>query len=251
MLLFPTERTQAEWNKLRQLFTQTFVFNQERGREASGLVRFERDGTFSLFKGPFPVSQLVMTKECQEILSAAGPQTTCILGHTRMPTKGAPEDNVNNHPLRAGPVIGIHNGHIRNDDALFRQLGLPRAGEVDSEIIFRLLATLSPARLNGTYLRSVLNRIQLLRGRFTTLSIDVRKPTRLLAVKADMPLCVHYHAPLQVLCFSSRYLFLRKAFGAAVVTEALPSQYAYLFDAEHLPLHGKHPMQALPLLDHD
>ncbi|MBN1936818.1 MAG: hypothetical protein JW934_19310 [Anaerolineae bacterium] len=247
MLLFPTERTDAEWQEIRQLFTQTFVFNQERGREAAGVALFQRDGTFRLFKKPLPASQLVEMGPYRVILDAIGPETTCLLGHTRMPTKGAPEENANNHPLHTGQVIGIHNGHIANDDDLFFELSLPREGQVDSEIIFRLLDTIPPTRLNGKYLGSAIERICRLQGRFTTLSVDLREPCRLLAIKADMPLCAHYYAPLQILCFSSRYLFLRKAFGRAVVTEALPSQHAYLFDARELPKQGKDPIQALPL----
>jgi hypothetical protein len=35
-------------------------------------------------------------------------------------------NNRNNHPIRAGIVIGTHNGTIYNTDHLFRRLGLPR-----------------------------------------------------------------------------------------------------------------------------
>jgi glutamine phosphoribosylpyrophosphate amidotransferase len=58
-----------------------------------------------------------------------------------MPTKGSPILNTNNHPIIAGRVIGVHNGIINNDDALFSKYAnrIERAGQVDSEIIFRLI----------------------------------------------------------------------------------------------------------------
>ena len=42
-------------------------------------------------------------------------------------TKGHPSISANNHPVRHGAVVGIHNGHIDNDDALMAALRL-RAG---------------------------------------------------------------------------------------------------------------------------
>lgn len=65
----------------------------------------------------------------------------CIL-HTRTPTKGAPEFNVNNHPIATGRIVGVHNGWLTNDHSLWDGLvdGARRIGEVDSEVIFALLA---------------------------------------------------------------------------------------------------------------
>lgn len=247
ILLSPGERTAEEWQEIRDCFTKTLIFNEERGRVASGVALIRRDGSYLLHKEPIPASEMIVTDAYREILDAVGPDTTCLLGHTRMPTKGSPWNNANNHPLVVGNVIGIHNGHIANDDELFDRFGLPRLGEVDSEIIFRLLDTLSPSRLDGTYLLAVRQQVTLLRGRFATLSVDLRRPTRILALKYDMPLCVHYHEPWNALCFSSRYLFLRKAFGRSVITEALSTRHAYLFDAMRLSELGKEPVAMLSL----
>ncbi len=248
ILLFPMERSETDWRAIRRCFTQTLVHNEERGREATGVALIRRDGAYGLFKQPAPASQLVETDTYRDLLATVDAGTTCLLGHTRAPTKGSRWDNANNHPLVAGRVIGIHNGHIHNDDKLFAELGLPRKGQVDSEIIFRLLDTISVYSQNGTYLRAVRRRVNRLRGRFATLSVDIWQPGRLLALKKDMPLCVHYHQPWQALCFSSRYLFLRKAFGRSVITEALPPEHAYLFDAEQLSQRGKEPLGQLPFV---
>ncbi len=247
ILLHPMERPEEEWQAIRHCFTQTLLANEERGREAAGVAVIQRDGTFHLYKEPMPASELIKTEPYHRVLDSVGPETTCLLGHTRMPTKGSRWNNANNHPLLAGHVLGIHNGHIYNDDALFAQLGLPRAGEVDSEIVFRLLDTLSPVALDGTYLAAVRQRLTLLQGYFAILAVDVRRPERLLVLKKERPLCLHYHEPWQALCFSSRYIFLRKAFGRSVITEALDSGWAYLFDAHRLPQQGREPVERLPL----
>src|SRR6185437_11642918 len=61
------------------------------------------------------------------------------LVHVRDYTKGHPSLDANNHPIRHGAVVGIHNGIIVNDDQLFDEHEIPRAEPgmtVDSEIIF-------------------------------------------------------------------------------------------------------------------
>jgi glucosamine 6-phosphate synthetase-like amidotransferase/phosphosugar isomerase protein len=66
------------------------------------------------------------------------PQTaTQLLVHVRDYTKGHPGVLANNHPIRHGAVVGIHNGAIANDDELFAAHGIARA-EPDSELIFAL-----------------------------------------------------------------------------------------------------------------
>ena len=61
--------------------------------------------------------------------------------HVRDYTKGHPRIEANNHPIRHGSVVGVHNGIIFNDDDLMEQHGFERAEPemtVDSEAIFAL-----------------------------------------------------------------------------------------------------------------
>ena len=61
--------------------------------------------------------------------------------HVRDYTKGHPRVLANNHPIRHGAVVGIHNGTITNDEELFAADGIARAEPsmtVDSELIFAL-----------------------------------------------------------------------------------------------------------------
>jgi glucosamine 6-phosphate synthetase-like amidotransferase/phosphosugar isomerase protein len=70
-------------------------------------------------------------------------QASEVLVHVRDYTKGHPTISANNHPIRHGAVVGIHNGIIFNDDELLaghecarREPGMT----VDSEAIFALAA---------------------------------------------------------------------------------------------------------------
>jgi glucosamine 6-phosphate synthetase-like amidotransferase/phosphosugar isomerase protein len=73
-----------------------------------------------------------------------------VLLHVRDYTKGHPRVAANNHPVRHGAVVGVHNGTILNDDQLMAGYGFERATRgmtVDSEVIFALAeATGSRAR---------------------------------------------------------------------------------------------------------
>ncbi|MGC9357657.1 MAG: class II glutamine amidotransferase [Anaerolineae bacterium] len=235
VLLYPEARSPEQWAMLQRIVTSNLISNEIRGREASGVVVIQRSGEYRLFKQPVAASTLVRMMGYREAMRLIDKETVCILGHTRMPTKGSRWHNVNNHPLLAGHVLGIHNGVIENDDLLFSTLGLDRSGEVDSEIIFRLQDDVDPASSNGSYAAHLQERILLLSGRFATLSVDLRRPTELLALKHLRPLCLHYDKDSHALFFSSRYVFLRKAFGRSVITEALDSGFGYCFDALSLP----------------
>ena len=68
-----------------------------------------------------------------------------VLVHVRDFTKGPPTIAANNHPVRHGRVVGIHNGIIANDEEIFARHGLERQEPemtVDSEAIFALVDTL-------------------------------------------------------------------------------------------------------------
>ncbi len=69
-------------------------------------------------------------------------EATQALVHVRDYTKGPPSIAANNHPVRHGAVVGIHNGIISNDDELFARHGWERHEPemtVDSEVIFALV----------------------------------------------------------------------------------------------------------------
>jgi hypothetical protein len=63
-----------------------------------------------------------------------------VILHTRMGTKGTEQNNLNNHPIRSGKTVGVHNGWVNTDDDMFANMpNVKRMGEVDSEAIFAAL----------------------------------------------------------------------------------------------------------------
>ncbi len=246
ILFYPMARPAAMRQEIAAIFTRNLLFNEERGKAATGLAVLQQDGLLHIHKAPVPATNFVQTAPYQQLLAALNKKTTLWLGHTRLPTKGDPANNDNNHPLLADQVVGVHNGKVTNDDALFQRLGYARQAEVDSEIIFRLLSDLEPAA-ETQYPRLACQRLWLMEGQFTFLAADRRAPHRLLVLKHHNPLCVHYHADWQALIFSSRYIFLRKAFGKIVLTEALPHDQLLVYNARRLPELGNTPEQTCAL----
>lgn len=247
MLLYPQERPADVWRTIKELLTQNLLANEERGREATGVVVIQQDGSATMVKSPLPASQFVQTVAYQSLLQQIDQHTTLILGHARKPTKGSPNNNGNNHPLQVGAIWGVHNGTIRNDNLLFEKYGYARQAEVDSEIIFQLLAPIATNLPNGAYLEAIRPHLRLLKGEFTFLVGHQQTPSKLLVVKHDNPLTLHYQPSWQLLVFSSRYIFLRKRFGRVILRQTLPPDELLLFEADQLPQTHHQPMATLPL----
>ena len=105
-----------------------------------------------------------------------------LLVHVRDYTKGHPRLSANNHPIRHGAVVGIHNGIIANDDELFDAHGIARAEPdmtVDSEIIFALAE-----RSRGRTAEA----LQKLYGSMAAAWLDEGRPELLLARGMGRPL---------------------------------------------------------------
>jgi len=107
----------------------------ERGADAVGYAHRSPDGEVEITKLRGGASALL------DELSLP-PSACAALIHVRDFTKGHPEIEGNNHPVRHGAVVGIHNGIVENDDALLARYRIARAEPqmtVDSEAIFALM----------------------------------------------------------------------------------------------------------------
>jgi glucosamine 6-phosphate synthetase-like amidotransferase/phosphosugar isomerase protein len=135
----------------------------ERGADAVGYAyRSPDDAYATVVKQRTPASQLL------ERIAVPG-EATQLLVHVRDYTKGHPAINANNHPVRHGPVVGIHNGIITNDDELLAPHSCARAEAkmtVDSEAIFALAA----------HSRNDPDALECLRGALATSWLDEREP---------------------------------------------------------------------------
>jgi glucosamine 6-phosphate synthetase-like amidotransferase/phosphosugar isomerase protein len=134
-----------------ELASQMLLDIEHRGFHATGVAWINKEGKRAITKAPISASKFIATKAGQNVCKDA---TTAIL-HTRWATQGSPTVNDNNHPIPRGKIVLTHNGHIANDDQLFKQLKVDRIGQVDSEAVAALLAF-----SNGKHPAEVLTRIQ-------------------------------------------------------------------------------------------
>src|SRR5213082_3169275 len=135
----------------------------ERGADAVGYAyRAPKDTYATVVKQRTPASQLLERVSVPD-------EANQLLVHVRDYTKGHPSIAANNHPVRHGPVIGIHNGIITNDDELLAPHPCSRAEPrmtVDSEAIFAIAA----------HSRNDARALEHLRGAMATGWLDEREP---------------------------------------------------------------------------
>ncbi len=106
----------------------------ERGADAVGYAHRGSGASVTVHKRRSGASELL-----DEV--HVPPGSTQVLVHVRDYTKGHPTIEANNHPIRHGAVVGIHNGIIDNDEEIFARYGFERERPemtVDSEAIFAL-----------------------------------------------------------------------------------------------------------------
>jgi glucosamine 6-phosphate synthetase-like amidotransferase/phosphosugar isomerase protein len=107
----------------------------ERGQDATGYAYHGPDGIVAVEKDSVRLAEFI------ERVEVPAESRSAIL-HVRDFTKGRPGLNDNNHPIRYGRVVGVHNGHIDNDDDLFAEFHRQRSTpsiSVDSEAIMMLV----------------------------------------------------------------------------------------------------------------
>ena len=106
---------------------------KSRGTDATGILTVDTKGRHKLRKKPWPADVFLAARD------GIGCSAQTLLLHTRAATQGRASVADNNHPIKHGGIIGIHNGIIWNDDKLFEHFKWPRNAQVDSEAIFAAL----------------------------------------------------------------------------------------------------------------
>ena len=144
---------------LKSAVHHLFRLSESRGREASGVALRAADAIW-VYKQPIPASSLIRRREYHALLDRGlgtgtrGDREVAAIGHSRLVTQGGQHDNRNNQPVVSSGLVGVHNGIITNDAALWRQFpSLDRQGEVDTEVLLALLRHFS--RETGSWLGAV------------------------------------------------------------------------------------------------
>jgi hypothetical protein len=131
---------------IRYFTTELMIETEDRGKDASGGVVLFNDGRYHGIKRGDKVTvwfaKFGETKDYWgsflKVWRENENPSKVVLGHCRQGTHGDKEDNANNHPIKVGNIVGIHNGQFKNHDIIFENLGCKRDGKVDSEAVFRL-----------------------------------------------------------------------------------------------------------------
>jgi glucosamine 6-phosphate synthetase-like amidotransferase/phosphosugar isomerase protein len=134
----------------------------ERGADAVGYAHRSHGGRPIVHKRRAGASALL-----RELLV---PQDASdVLIHVRDYTKGHPTIEANNHPVRHGEVVGVHNGIIVNDEEIFARHGFERdvpEMSVDTAAIFALVEEFG----------STGSTLEKLRGSMASAWVDGREP---------------------------------------------------------------------------
>ncbi|HET7855633.1 MAG TPA: hypothetical protein VFL41_04175 [Gaiellaceae bacterium] len=136
----------------------------ERGADAVGYAYRSFGGQVAVHKRRSGASALL-----SELTVPA--ESVEVLLHVRDYTKGHPTIAANNHPVRHGHVVGVHNGIILNDEEIFERHGFERdepSMTVDTEAIFALVEEF------GSQGRT----LEQLHGSMASAWVDERKPGR-------------------------------------------------------------------------
>ncbi|HPD18018.1 MAG TPA: glucosamine 6-phosphate synthetase [Planctomycetota bacterium] len=196
VILGRKRRKRDELVTIRTLFTGLLLLNQKRGHHATGIAVLRKDGSAAVLKRPIAACSLIQAENYWHTLQLDN-AVTVILGHTRYKTQGSERNNANNHPILVGNrVAGTHQGHIRNADALFHELELPRAAEVDSEVLFRMVERAK----DDEELKTLIARCE---GTISAAWVRRDEPGRVRLLKGDMPLDAAYARRLDAVFYAS------------------------------------------------
>ena len=223
--LFPFGKLDAKQEKIRQevmmyLSTELLQLTQTRGKDATGVsVMFENCDYIGLKMG-IPAVEFISRfggKETDfegfmKIWRKKGIPAKAFLGHCRKPTTGKlTVDNTNNHPIKVGDIVGIHNGTIDNHEVIFKNLERKPNGDVDSEAIFQLLHHLTN---NGTdpFTLDVLNETcKRLEGSYACLAFNGNNPFQVVAFRDSRPIEIALLKPLKLVIVASDSDFIKTA----------------------------------------
>jgi amidophosphoribosyltransferase len=166
---------------VNEMINRMLLGIEHRGWDATGFVAVDSDNKLTMNKKALTASEYIQQRP------DAPEDSKIVLLHTRLATQGDKSNANNNHPVWYNDCFAVHNGHIYNDDEVFRTLEIPRMAEVDSEAI--------PAALSFHGMNSIPNiqsGLNELSGNIATAAVDPTNApgTLVLAKGSSSPLYV-------------------------------------------------------------
>ncbi len=204
-------------------FLKTMIHSQVRGIDACGAYVVNPDG-IAIFKAPGSVADN-LDELAEFAASEVNKDTVAIIGHTRAATLGDPEINDNNHPIYDDPIVGVHNGVIRNHSNLGDRYG--KVAEVDSAAIMGLLKSKAGAKLTVGKMTSSLDELS---GPYAIAVADRRHPDSVYLARNYNPVVFTRNPERNYLAFASTSDILCDALGK-VKTFSMPADTAVRIDS--------------------
>lgn len=201
----------------KYILQELFLGMESRGTNATG-VAFISGDKISVLKNNVRAKEFVNSKEfctsCWRYIKTRhsvtlndSNKTISIIGHCRAKTKGSSKIRHNNHPIIANNIIGIHNGIIGNDEQIFRKYQIlhpsfERHGQVDSEIIFRLIDHFIYIE-NKSTVEAVAKVVSLIVGSYACVFVDKTNPHQLWLFRDQLPIKLFVYESTGLIVFAS------------------------------------------------
>lgn len=199
---------------IRELVSSLTVQSSIRGRDSSGIC-VVNDKNVTVFKDKVEGTFIGSALGFRNSLKAINGINTfySVIGHTRLKTKGSFLNNMNNHPLICGDIVGVHNGMIANDDEVFKDLfgENDRLAEVDSEIIFALINKY--IQEGKTLNESIKETSKSIFGSYSCAAINMKDIEKLVLFRNRGDLSIVKIPKMDLVIFASTYAIITKAIG--------------------------------------
>ena len=201
------------------LFTELLQATQIRGKDATGVTALFDDGNFFIQKGGVPAEEFIgnygeeksnyntFISSCKEYKEPL----KLLVGHCRKSSVGNSVDNVNNHPIRAGEIVGVHNGTLSNHEIIFKKLDCERDGKVDSEAIMRLLQFYTKDCEEPFTLDMLTEVACRLDGAFSVIAYNANNPYQVALMRKARPMEITLIRSLQIMLVASEKIFVDHA----------------------------------------
>jgi hypothetical protein len=208
---------------ISKIVKKLFLLSESRGKEAAGLAIRSAE-SISVHKEAVSASKMVAGKRYRtflekELSTERGGSSLYLTGHARLVTNGLQDMDFNNQPVVKDKLIGVHNGIITNDEALWHFApDFKRECEVDTEV---LLAMIAQSRKDGESLTdAVRNSFARLEGN-ASLSLLFSDADCLLLATNNGSLYIAQMPDTEVVLFASERVILEGLFAESELAEAL------------------------------
>lgn len=216
---------ELSWSKKNDpvsVFKALVKYSESRGREASGFL-FSDDDQSIVYKSKLPGTKLLKEREVASKLSDISRKhdsgmKICLMGHSRLVTNGSEDSSVNNQPVILESLVGVHNGIITNDKELIEHRSISCDGELDSEVLFRIIEE-SLSDVNKIDVERLSKSLELVSGTINIASAVTK--TNEFLIYSNHGSLYYYHDDLYLVFASERSILEKVLYKRGVSSELI------------------------------